>query len=152
MSGLSDKKPPSPDDPLLSGSTMSAVALIASVGISVGAFILVSQDGKDQVVSRQYLSLPYGEGTARMPRYSTSGSAGTAVTIEAFSVGEQITPEALMLRYAFEDEMNGGGSNVAPKAKKQKKHMHVIGKGAYGRVVSAWDRNTGRKVSESLFV
>jgi len=197
------------NEPILTTKTLSLGLLIGSIGAAIGSLYLVSQDGKEQIASRSYISVPQVEVSRR---FSTSGSAGAAVTIEAFSVGEQITPAALMLRYAFDEKdlekapanvgttelpssepeelpepseeveqivsrdskhparhvsdsdpelaaLTASSSSSAPSSgaapsgppkpapTKQRNQMQVIGKGAYGRVVRALDRSTGRKVA-----
>jgi len=140
---------------------LSMGVMLASVGAALGSLYLVSQDGKGKFEAREYMSVPEVEISRK---FSTSGSAGASVTIEAFSVGEQISQEVLMQRYAFdendlkldeklvkedddEDGPQDGKSKATQVRKTRRNQMQVIGRGAYGRVVSALNRSTGRKVA-----
>uniref|UniRef100_A0A7S2WQD9 cGMP-dependent protein kinase n=1 Tax=Mucochytrium quahogii TaxID=96639 RepID=A0A7S2WQD9_9STRA len=101
---------------ILTGNAVAAAGLVVSIGLAVGSLFLVSKDGQDQIASRSYLSMPNVEVSRS---FHTSGSAGAAVTIEAFSVGEQISSEALLLRYAFDEpnlsfEGQGSGDSLTP--------------------------------------
>jgi hypothetical protein len=132
-------------------STAAIVAMGLSVASAVGALLLV----EDSPNVKKFESLQDSDHQVA-PRHSSSGSAGRSLQIGAFSVGEQITTEELLKRYEFHTptpvipRTAAGEASKDEKKKKKRKQMQVIGKGAYGRVVRATERATGRRVAMKI--
>jgi hypothetical protein len=132
-------------------STAGIVAMGLSVASAVGALLLV----EDSPNVKKFETLQDSDHQIT-PRHSSSGSAGRALEIGAFSVGEQISTEELLKRYEFHTPTPTKAKTAADEAskdemkKKKRKQMQVIGKGAYGRVVRATERATGRQVAMKI--
>jgi CRP-like cAMP-binding protein/serine/threonine protein kinase len=74
----------------------------------------------------------------KLKTISDKSSASSAVTFIQ-SVGEKVTPSELRHRYEYRLQPSIPGG--------RRKHLQVIGKGAYGRVVSAISKESGRDVA-----
>ena len=166
---------------------VASTVLIFSFSVTIGSIFLISKDSTNYVMHGDNKGLTYpNQPPARLSQqFESSDNSGAAVTVEAFSIGEEITPGALMLRYAFHEsdfddalelqqninanieDVRGRDETTFPEStidskkllfgrelkewidnrSSQRKKMQVIGKGAYGHVIGAVDRQTRQKVA-----
>ena len=84
----------------------------------------IYQDGQDEIKKKTYLPLST-PGIKR--RYNSGGSAGAAITVEAFTVGDEVTPEELFLRYSFDepDSENNLRSKQTSSLTSESNHSHI---------------------------